>query len=277
MRNLVVAFAAASMALGGSALQANPESDRVAFEKYFTSKFPSTPKDDFINGVYSIDPPSREQWQEIEEFPPYELSVDAGKEMFETPFANGKSYADCFENDGAVRGNYPYWDADRKEVVTMELAINECREANGEEPLKYNRGKMADISAYMSFISRGQKVNVVIPDGDSDALAAYEDGKEFYYRKRGQLNFSCFDCHGVGSGSYVRADKLSPAFGHATGWPVYRSKWGNMGTLHRRFGGCNRQVRAASFKPQGEEYRNLEFFLTYMSNGLEYNGPSARK
>ena len=59
--------------------------------------------------------PSRVQWEEIEEFPPYELAVDAGKEMWETPFANGKTYADCFENGGAVRGQYPYWDADRKE------------------------------------------------------------------------------------------------------------------------------------------------------------------
>jgi sulfur-oxidizing protein SoxA len=265
------------MAMSGLAVQASPESDRVAFEKYFTSKFPSTPKEDFINGVYAIDPPSRAQWEEIEEFPPYELSVDAGKIKFETPFANGKSYADCFENGGAVRGDYPYWDAERKQVVTMELAINECREANGEKPLKYSKGEMADVSAYMSYISRGQKVNVVIPEDDPDAMAAYERGKEFYYRKRGQLNFSCFDCHGVGSGSYVRADKLSPALGHVTGWPVYRSKWGNMGTLHRRFGGCNRQVRAKSFKSQGQEYRDLEFFLTYMSNGLEYNGPSARK
>jgi sulfur-oxidizing protein SoxA len=58
---------------------------------------------------------------------------------------------------------------------------------------------------------------------------------------------------------------------------VYRSKWGELGTLHRRFGGCNKQVRAKPFKPQSEEYRNLEYFLTHMSNGIEFNGPSARK
>jgi sulfur-oxidizing protein SoxA len=75
----------------------------------------------------------------------------------------------------------------------------------------------------------------------------------------------------------VRSDVLSPALGHTTGWPVYRSKWGELGTLHRRFDGCNRQVRAKAFPAQGEEYRNLEYFLTHMSNGIEYNGPSARK
>ena len=50
-----------------------------------------------------------------------------------------------------------------------------------------------------------------------------------------------------------------------------------MGTLHRRFDGCNKQVRAKPLASQGEEYRNLEYFLTYMSNGMEVNGPGARK
>jgi sulfur-oxidizing protein SoxA len=41
--------------------------------------------------------------------------------------------------------------------------------------------------------------------------------------------------------------------------------------------GCNKQVRFKPYKPQSEEYRNLEYFHTYMSNGLELNGPGARK
>ena len=73
------------------------------------------------------------------------------------------------------------------------------------------------------------------------------------------------------------ADTVSPAFGHATSWPVFRSKWQAMGTLHRRFAGCHNNIRANPYKAQGEEYRNLEYFVTYMSNGLEYNGPAARK
>jgi len=275
MRKLIVALSAATMILGVIGLQASPTDDRAAFEKYFTEKFPQTPLNDFVNGVYSIDKPSREQWVEIEEFPPYELAIDAGKAAWGKSFANGKTYADCF-GSAAVRGKYPYWDAERKEIITLELAINECRTANGEEPLKYNKGKMADLSAYMSYESRGQKINTVIPD-DEGALQAYENGKEFFYRKRGQLNFSCFDCHGTGAGNLVRADKLSPALGHVSHFPVYRSKWGGMGTLHRRFGGCNKQVRAKAFKPQGVEYRELEYFLTYMSNGLDFNGPGARK
>ncbi len=256
---------------------ASPEEDRIAFENYFLTKFPDTPKEDFINGIYSIDLSAREQWYDLEEFPPYELALDLGERLFNTPFANGKSYADCFENGGiGVRQNYPYFDMERGEVITMELAINECREANGEKPFKWKSGNIAAVSAYMAFTSRGQTINVVIPD-DPRALAAYEEGKKFYYTKRGQLNFSCSDCHVGGSGGSIRTEMLSPSIGHPSHWPVYRLKWGAIGTLHRRFGGCNQQVRAKAFKPQGREYRNLEYFLTYMSNGLKFNGPGVRR
>src|SRR5665213_1451697 len=78
------------------------------------------------------------QWVEKEEFPPYEFSLDMGKEMFAKPFKNGKSYADCFANGGiGVRQNYPYFDEKEGKVVTLELALNRCREANGEPPLSY--------------------------------------------------------------------------------------------------------------------------------------------
>jgi sulfur-oxidizing protein SoxA len=256
---------------------ATPEQDLEEFRGYFKDRFPNTPFDDYINGVYSIDAASREQWEAIEEFAPYELNISNGEELFKKPFANGKGYADCFENGGiGIRQNYPYFDTDRGEVITLELAINECRVANGEKPLKYKRGPIADISAYMAYTSRGNIFDIKIPD-DPRALAAYERGKKHFYQKRGQLNMACADCHKFYAGNYVRADLLSPALGHLTHFPVYRSKWGGLGTVHRRYGGCNEQVRAKSYPAQGEEYRALEYFHTYMSNGLAVNGPGARK
>ncbi|MEM7563767.1 MAG: sulfur oxidation c-type cytochrome SoxA, partial [Pseudomonadota bacterium] len=200
-----------------------------------------------------------------------------GEELFNKPFANGNTYASCFENGGiGIRQNYPYFDPESGEIKTLELEINECRVANGEKPLKYKRGPIADISAYMASTSRGNVFNIVVPD-DPRAIAAYERGKRHFYQKRGQLNMACADCHKFYSGNKVRADLLSPALGHLTHFPVYRSKWGGMGTTHRRYGGCNKQVRAKPFKAQSAEYRALEYFHTYMSNGLVVNGPGARK
>lgn len=274
-----VSLAAAALALMGAAstaVQAGPEEDRKAFEEYFFKRFPGVPLEEFANGVYAIDPVSRETWEAIEEFPPYEPFVEDGKKMWETSFANGKGYADCF-GEPSVADKYPMWDKEKGMVVTLALAVNECLEANGEKPLKYKKGKIASLLAYMNYETRGKLTHVEIPGDDSRAMDAYNKGKQFYYARRGQLNFSCAHCHVYSSGQNIRTDVLSPALGHTTGWPVYRAKWGELGTLHRRFDGCNKQVRAKPFKAQGEEYRDLEYFLTYMSNGIPYNGPSSRK
>lgn len=253
-------------------------SDAKAFSKYFTDGAPNAPRGDFANGVYVYDKVGRESWEAIEEFPPYEAFIDDGKVAWEKPFKNGKSYKSCFPKGPAIRQNYPHWDAKKQMVMTLPIALNNCLKANGEKPMKYinKKGGINNVLSYISYESRGQKTNVVVPN-DAGAIAAYEAGKKFFFERRGQLNFSCATCHMQNAGQKLRSDTLSGAFGHTTGFPVYRSKWGTVGTLHRRFKGCNKQVRAKPFKPQGEEYRNLEYFLTAMSNGLELNGPSSRK
>ena len=270
---------AAGVAIGLMSLSvhAGPKEDLQSFRDYFAAKFPKVETDDFGNGVYAIDANARGQWESIEEFPPYEANVDDGEELFNKKFANGKGYADCFDNGGlGVRQNFPYFDEKTGSIVTLEGAINDCRIKNGEKPLKWKKGKIADLSAYMAFTSRGNKIDIKIPD-DPRALAIYERGKRHFYAKRGQLNFACADCHVYSAGGQLRADILSPALGQVTHFPVYRAKWGGLGTLHRRYGGCNKQVRAKPFKAQSDEYKALEYFHNYMSNGLMVNGPGARK
>ena len=257
---------------------ASPEKDFDKFVNYFKERFPNTPYEDYKNGVYSIDASAREQWEAMEEFPPYELNVDRGEELFNQTFKNGNTYGSCFENDGiGIRQNYPYFDTDRNKVITLEGALNDCRVKNGEKPLSYFKGKeLAHVSAYMAYTSRGNKFNVQIPN-TSEALNAYEKGKKLYFTKKGQLNFSCADCHVYQTGTKLRADIPSPAIGHPTHFPVYRSGMGRLVTLHERFAGCLNRIRAKSFKGGSDELNNLEFFTTFMSNGLEVNGPGSRK
>lgn len=257
--------------------QPNPLEDTQRFQNYFLTSFPKVSKNEFVNGVYAIDPIGRQSWEAIEEFPPYEPFLDEGKTMWETPFANGKGYNSCFPTGPAQRKNYPHWDKKRGMVITMELAINECRQSNGEEPFKYDKGPMAVLTAYMAYESRGQVIDVKIPQGDKKALAAYQHGKDMWLKRSGQFNLSCAHCHAKNAGKQLRSDILSPALGHTTSWPVYRATWGELGTLQRRFHGCNEQLRAKPFAYQSAEYRDLEYFLTHMNNGLPFNGPSSRK
>lgn len=276
-RLLITVVTAVSIVATPMIVQADPATDLKAFRDYFKKRFPNVPFEEYANGVYAIDSASRTQWEAIEEFPPYELAVEEGEELFNKPFKNGKTYASCFRNGGiGVKGDYPKFDKDTGKIVTLEKAINDCRVKNGEKPLKYKKGKLVSISAYMAYTTRGKTVKTKIPH-DQRAMDAYNKGKQFYYARRGQLNVACAHCHVDNAGNRIRAELLSPGIGHATHFPVYRSKWGGIGTLHRRVTGCNKQVRAKPFKAQSEEYSNLEYFLTYMSNGLKWNGPGARK
>ena len=128
----------------------DPVKDAAAFKKFFTDKFPKVKLEDFVNGPYSMNEDLHRQWEEKEQFPPYEFSLEMGKEMFSKPFKNGKSYEDCFPNKGiGIRQNYPYFDEKEGKVITLELALNRCREANGEPAFSYVRDEMAALTAYI--------------------------------------------------------------------------------------------------------------------------------
>lgn len=257
---------------------AGPEEDRQAFVAFFQARFPNIPLAEFANGIYAIDSDAREQWLDIEDFPPYEFTIDTGETLWQETFADGKTYTDCFlDPTEDVRPQYPQFDEASGEVLTLELAINNCRSMHDQPAYAYDSTEITAITAYLAFESRGKQLDIRVPDDNPGALDAYETGKQFYYTKRGQLNFACSDCHGISSGQYVRADRLSAGLGHTTHFPVYRSKVGGMVSLQQRFSGCVRDVRAKPFELQSVEFRNLEYFLAYMSNGFEVNGPASRK
>jgi len=273
----ILAVAALSIAHPTHAADSiDPAADARAFRNYFVEKFPNVKLDDFANGPYSLNEDMRRQWEEKEQFPPYEFSLEAGKELFAKPFANGKHYADCFAEQGiGVRQNYPQFDGKSGQVITLELALNQCRETNGEKAISYTGDDMAALTAYMAFTSRGKPFDIKVPD-DPRALEAYENGKRYFYTRRGQLNFSCATCHVQNPGERLRAEVLAPALGILNALPIYRSEWGGMGTTSRRFVSCNSQVRGVPLEPQAEEYRDLEYFLSYVSNGLPISGPGSR-
>lgn len=258
-------------------LHATPEQDQAAFRKYYQERFPQLKLTDYANGVYAIDSIAKQSWLAIEEFPPYETAIEEGEKLFNKPFTNGKYYADCFPKGLAVANEYPKWDKTQGEVITLAKAINDCRISRHEPTLPYEKGDMISLLAYLAFTSRGKPIDIAIPKDDPRALSAYEQGKAFYYQRHGQLNFSCATCHIQNAGKKLRSELLSASLGHTNNWPTYRLKWGEMGSLHRRFAECLTQIKAQPLSEQSVEFRNLEYFLGYMGNDVPISGPSTRK
>jgi len=286
MKKLLMVFTALTLTAGlAFTVQADPESDRKQFRDYFKKKFPAVPFDEYANGLYAL--PGNEEyrasWVTYNDFPPYEFGLENGKTLWNTPFKNGKTFAGCFKNGGKnIAQGYPYWDEAKQQVRTAEMDINDCLKKNGEKEFtdlnkdQNQRVKLAELVAYFYSLSKGQRVKIDL--SKPGALAAYENGKQFYWAKRGQLNFACADCHMESAGKNIGGNQpLSAALGHTTAWPAQRLEWGRIETIHFRYMTCNSQLRAASLKHGGTEYNNLQLYETYTAaSGLPLTAPGMR-
>jgi sulfur-oxidizing protein SoxA len=273
---LLTGVAGLGLALGAVSAHASPEKDRQDMIKYYTDKYPNVKIEDYVYGALAFDADSKAQYDAIMEFPPFDSQVEAGRKLWETPFKNGKTYADCLPNGGKmIAGNYPMFDEAKGKVVTLIDAINDCRVANGEEAYKVTDAKtMGILTAYMRTLSDGMIMNVKV-EGPK-ATSAYEDGKKTFFSRAGQLNFACSTCHVQNGGVRLRSELISPAVGQAVHWPVFRGG-DSLVMLQNRYEGCFKSVRAVSAPAGSTKLNNLEYFHSALSNGMPMKASVFRK
>ncbi len=274
MTKFIVALAAL-IALTAAA-HAGPEEDRLKLVGHFKSVYPDLKLEDYVSGSLLFDSDGMAQYNSIMEFPPFSSELDKAEKLWKTPLKSGKTYADCLPNAGRmIAGNYPMFDNAKGRVVTLEGAINDCRLANGEDAWVYgDPGSMGLLTAYLRTLSNGMKMNIKV-EGEG-ALKAFEDGKKTFYSRAGQLNASCANCHVDNVGNRLRSELLSPVIGQATHWPVFRGG-DQLITLQKRYEGCHRDVRHVPDKAGSTRYDNLEYFHSYLSNGLPLQSSVFRK
>jgi len=139
------------------------------------------------------------------------------------------------------------------------------------KPFKFESKELLGMTAFVRHQSLGMPINVKV---DGEYAPFFEKGKEFYYQRRGQLDMACKHCHEDFPGTKIRANTLSQ--GQANGFPTYRLKWQGVGSLHRRFRGCNSQVRSTPFDQGSDEYLALELYVMWRGRGLPVETPAVR-
>jgi len=286
-KRLWIVCAALAIAAGAAAAHAAPTDDLKQFREFFKNKFPTVKFDDYADGLYALPGMDdyRAQWEALNEFPPYELGLAEGKKEWQTPFKNGKTYAGCFKNGGKnTAQHYPYWSDAGNEVRTVEMDLIDCLKKNGEERAFTTadldkdakaRVQLANLTAAFYQLSQGQRVSIDL--SKPGALQAYEEGKKFWWQRRGQLNFACANCHMDLAGRNLGGNQpLSAALGHPIAWPAFRTVWGQLETIHQRYATCNSQVRAKPAKHGSKIYNHLQLYETYLSTGLPLTAPTVR-
>lgn len=288
MRKMLLLATTLSLVLTAS-VRADPGTELKQFREFFKQRFPTVAFEQYTNGLYALPgfEEYREQWVTFRELPPYELGLERGKALWDKPFRNGKTFASCFRNGGNnIAQGYPYWDKATKKVRTVEMDLIDCARRNGAE-LKFlgadldrdqaARVELAELSAYFYSLARGKPVKPDIDFSSPEALKAFEDGKKFWWARRGQWNFACASCHIEMSGKNLGGNQpLSAALGHTTAWPAQRLEWGRIETLHHRYSTCLSQMRAKAPKHGSDAFNHLELYEKYMSSGLPLTAPAMR-
>jgi sulfur-oxidizing protein SoxA len=256
-------LAAAAFAVAAAACFAAPEAVRSELAARLQKQLPDTPAADYALGSAAFDAELREQLQQNHSAGA-EI-VAAGRKAWSAKFKNGRSLAGCFPNGGRrIAAAYPQYDPRVKRVITLEMAINQCLKSHNEALLEpTDAATMGAVVAYLRSLADGQKVAIRVPAGAQDR---FEQGRRLYFSRLGQRNFACASCHVQGAGRRYGEAALSPPIGQATHWPVIRG--GKPVTMQARMRECLELMGAAPFPAGSEELNDVEYFLTYLSNGL---------
>ncbi|MDD9910473.1 MAG: sulfur oxidation c-type cytochrome SoxA [Ahrensia sp.] len=273
-------LALASLLVGAGAAYGEPNDNKLVIDGQTLTTEAAAPEGVELDKLYSgwrFRSPETQELQTDDFENPAMVAVDQGAELWGTVDGSaGKSCMSCHGEAEAsmkgVRAGYPKWSDKRGKPHTLETQINECRTDRMEaDAWKWESSNMLGMTAFVGLQSRGMPVKV---QTDGPMAQWHAKGKELYFTRVGQLNMSCANCHQENYGKMIRADHLSQ--GHINGFPVYRLKWGGLGSSHRRFKGCMENIRATPFKRGSDEFVALELYLASRGAGLSVETPSVR-
>ena len=228
---------------------------------------------DIVSGSAFLTPETRAQQDDTFENPGY-LWVETGQGMFSSTDRGAPSCQSCHEDDlEGVAAQFPKIDARSGELFNLELQINACRQRYQKQlAFDFESEDLLSLTAFVANQSKSVPIDVSI---EGDAKEYYQVGEREFFLRRGQLNFSCAQCHNQNWGKKLRGDTISQ--GHGTGFPAYRFEWQTMGSLHRRLQDCNFGIRAEP-KPLGDPlYLALELYLAHRAEGLTLESPAIRR
>jgi sulfur-oxidizing protein SoxA len=190
--------------------------------------------------------------------------------------AAGRACADCHgdarESMKGVATRYPMFDASRNRPVDLEQRINTCRtDRQQAPPLTWESRELLALTAYVARQSRGLPIAIGVEPRTQPFLDA---GRAMFYRRQGQLNLACTQCHDANWGRQLAGNIIPQA--HPTGYPLYRLEWQSLGSLQRRLRNCLVGMRAEPYDYGSPEMVDLELFLMWRARGMTVETPAVR-
>ena len=189
---------------------------------------------------------------------------------------SNKACADCHGDARQVmRGTaarYPAHDPLTRRVVDLEERIGLCQAREQKAaPFARETRDMLALSTFIALQSRGLPIS---PSQDESLQRAIERGRALYFKRQGQLNLSCANCHDDNWGRKLGGATIPQ--GHPTGYPIYRLEWNSVGSLQRRLRNCLTGMRAEVYGLGAPELTDIEAYLMWRARGMIMDAPGVR-
>ena len=195
---------------------------------------------------------------------------------------NGKACADCHgvAIDAAMKGvatRYPRFVPAYRRVMSIEdlLTVHGPQRTGRAFPME--SAENVHLSVRIKMASNGMPVMV---DRESrEARAALERGKATFFRRVGQRNHACADCHTPekGANKFLGGRWLADVTeGLTRHFPTWRTSQNQVWDMRKRMQWCMVPLGVNMLSADAIEYAELELFLTTFDQGKPLSVPGIR-
>lgn len=235
--------------------------------------------------------------QMLAEDNPGELWIETGRKLFREPRGpRNVSLEQCDFGMGAGKlegaaAQLPRYFADVDKVQDLESRLLHCmvqlqgfqREdvvKRAVSPAGSNGSDVEALALYITSRSNGMKMNP--PLSHAKEREAYKAGEYLFFRRSGQTDFGCVQCHGEANKRIRLQDLLhmtdkKGAQEVASTWPAYRGGHYVIRTMQWRLYDCFWQMRLPELKYESDTSIALTTFLHYQGNGAVIRVPGFKR
>lgn len=210
------------------------------------------------------------------------LLAEGAEDLWTAPGPNGQSCATCHtaRPETAMKGvaaRYPRLVASTGRVMSIEDWLTVHAPATTGRPMLAQSSDNLTMAMLIRMASNGLPLAVDV--SSPAARAAVERGKASFYRRVGERNHSCADCHTPekGANKFLGGRLLADASAGVTRhFPTWRTNLSEVWDIRKRVQWCMTPLGANMLAADAVEYAELELYLASFDNGKPISVPGIR-
>ena len=210
------------------------------------------------------------------------LRAEGAEALWAAKGPAGKACADCHQGGAAkaMRGvatRYPKFVKAYGRVMSIEDFLTVHGPETTGRPFPAQSVDNLNMTMHVKMASNGMPV--AVETASPEARAALARGKASFYRRVGERNHACADCHTSekGANKFLGGRLLGDASeGFTKHFPLWRTSQGDVWDMRKRFQWCMTPLGMNMLPADAVEYAELELYLTTFDTGKPLSVPGIR-